>query len=297
MATDLEIFLEKRRRALIYPSLNGKIELKYEDDALWFTSKQIALILNTTDKSVQEAIEDIYAKNEQSKAETMRDFGTSRSKPYYNLPMFLAIGLRIHSNEAIKLRQWAIKILNEIIRFGQSEKIRSQDKDLQAQLRGFIVSSNDYNPDTQLSKRFFQKFNNYLHFAIHGMTASEVIFDRADHKKENMGIVNIKPNKDTITVGTNYLTDVELEDRNFIIETFIVIGRNIQKRNIPMNMQDWHDQLENHILHLRYEKLIGSGTISRAEAEAKALQEYEAFKLRLKSEMSDDSPIEVDIPF
>jgi len=301
---------------LIYQSESGKtkIEVRLEGETCWLTQKSMAELFQTTKQNISLHVQNVYREHELFPESTVKDFLTVRNEGnrevkrqlgYYNLDMIISVGYRIKSHVATRFRQWATQQLREFIVKGfvlDDERLKNPDQpfdyfdellrriqDIRTSERRFYqkitdiyATSIDYDPTIQDSLNFFSKVQNKLHWAITGMTAAEIIYERADASKANMGLTNWrgeKMRKGDITVAKNYLNEDELRALNNIVEQYLIFAEGQAMRRKPMHMQDWIEKL-NAFLQLNERNILEhTGKISHEMAKELAGMEFDKFNL------------------
>lgn len=310
-------------KIIIYQTQDGKtkIDVKIEDETVWLTQAQMTELFETTKQNVSLHIKNIFEEGELNEVSTVKDFLTvqnegtrqvSRNVKYYNLDVIISVGYRVKSLRGTQFRIWATQVLKEYLKKGfalnddllkqaggggywkelleRIRDIRSSEKVFYRQILDIYATSIDYNPDSDETKMFFKVVQNKMHFAAHGHTAPEVIYLRADSTKDNMGLTVFKgkhPRKDEVTVAKNYLTEQELNILNRITSAYLEFAELQALRQNPMTMKDWIAKLDDFIKMTGSELLQNAGTISKLEAENKALAEYTKYKETIKNELSE----------
>lgn len=299
---------------IIYQNNDGsmKIDVKLEDDTVWLSQQQMAELFQTSRTNVVEHIKNIYSEGELDENSTCRNFRQVRSEgtrevarniPHYNLDMIISLGYRVKSIIATRFRQWATDRIKEYMIKGftmdderlknlgggsywkelldRIRDIRSSEKVLYRQVLDLYATSVDYNPDSEQSVTFFKIVQNKLHFAAHGHTAAEVIYERADSEKPFMGLTSFSgtmPNLKDIKVAKNYLEEDELKVLNNLVSGYFDFAEIQAMRKRPMYMADYISQLDN-ILGSTGERLLaGAGKISHEKAMEKAITEYRKYQ-------------------
>ena len=296
---------------IIYQSEDGKIKLdvRLEDKTVWLTIDQMAEMYGKARSTINEHLLNAYKEKEIEETKTMRKIGNSdfSTKPtnYYNLDVIISVGYRVKSIVGTRFRQWATERLAEYIIKGftmdderlknlggggywkelleRIRDIRSSEKVMYRQVLDLYATSVDYDPRTDASKAFFKMVQNKLHYAAHGHTAAEVIYDRADAEKPFMGLTSFKgelPCINDIKIAKNYLTADELKILNNIVSGYFDFAEIQALRHRPMFMEDYVRQLDNILSANGDELLVGSGTVSHEEAMDKALAEYRKFQVK-----------------
>lgn len=306
---------------IIYQNDDGstKIDVTLEDDTVWLSQQQMAELFQTSRTNVVEHIKNIYNEGELDENLTCRNFRqvrlegereVTRNIPYYNLDMIISLGYRVKSITATRFRQWATERLNEYIRKGftmdderlkklgggnywkelldRIRDIRSSEKVLYRQVLDLYATSVDYNPQSAESMDFFKIVQNKLHFAAHGHTAAEVIYERADSNKPFMGLTSFSGNKPTakdIKIAKNYLEADELKILNNLVSGYFDFAEIQAMRKNPMYMSDYITQLDNILSSTGEPLLTDSGKISHEKAMEKAMLEYRKYQEKTLSEV------------
>ena len=305
---------ENKGEVLIYQSEDGltHIDVKMEDETVWLTQQQMAELFQTSRTNVVEHIQHIYEENELDENSTCRNFrqvrregsrNVNRNIPYYNLDMIISLGYRIKSSIATNFRRWATERLKEYMikgftmddeRLKQSgggnywkelldriRDIRSSEKMLYRQVLDLYATSVDYNPNSDESVRFFKIVQNKLHYAAHGHTAAEVIYERADADKPYMGLTSFSgdyPMTKDIGIAKNYLQEDELKILNNLVSGYFDFAEVQAMRRNPMYMNDYIEHLDNVLSSTGENLLVGSGKVSHAQALKKAKEEYRKYQ-------------------
>ncbi len=302
---------------LIFTSQNGEdsIEVKVVDGTVWLTQKLIAELFGKGRTTITEHLKNIFKEDELDENQVCRDFrhtgddGKSYNTKFYNLDAIISVGYRVNSKKATLFRKWATQILSEFAIkgfvldkkrlengafLGQQyfEKLLSEIREIRLSERIFYqkitdiyATSIDYNKDDTTTRVFFAKVQNKLHFAIHGNTASELIHNRVDVKKEHMGLTSWENSPDgkilktDVVIGKNYLLSDELESLGRIVNAYLDLAENRANRNIPMTMEDWAKRLDMFLEFDDREILQDSGKISKKIATELALSEFEKYRV------------------
>ena len=299
---------------LIYQTDDGQtnIEVKIEDDTVWLTQQQMSELFQTSRTNVVEHIKHIYEEGELDEISTCRNFRQVRKEgnrevtrqiPHYNLDMIISLGYRIKSVIATRFRQWATKRLKEYMIKGftidderlkgngggnywkelldRIRDIRSSEKVLYRQVLDLYATSVDYNPHSEESVRFFQIVQNKLHYAAHGHTAAEVIYQRADAEKPFMGLTSFAgelPALKDIGIAKNYLEENELKVLNNLVSGYFDLAEINAIEHKPMYMDDYVKQLDSVLSSGNRKLLTGSGSVSHKQALEKAKSEYRKYQ-------------------
>ncbi|MCT7495923.1 virulence RhuM family protein [Aliarcobacter cryaerophilus] len=312
--------MDKQNKAtqfLLYKAENGKIKVDVliEDETVWLTIEQMAELFGKGRSTINEHILNIYQDGELEKEESMRKIGNSdfSTKPtnFYNLDVIISVGYRVKSIQGTRFRQWATQHLKEFIIKGftmdderlkdprqifgkdyfdeQLERIRdvrSSERRLYQKITDIYAQcSADYDPNHETSKEFFSTVQNKLHWAIVGETAAEIIYNRVDSNKQNMGLTSWKnsPNgrirKDDVVVAKNYLSPEELDFFNRIVTMYLDYAEMQAKNKKVMYMKDWVLKLDAFLQFNEKEVLEHKGKISHEVAVALALNEFEKYRV------------------
>lgn len=295
---------------LIYQTDNGQtnIEVKIEDDTVWLTQQQLTELYQCSKSNISEHIKHIFEEGELDKDSVVRKFRTTASDgknysvSYYNLDMIISLGYRIKSITATQFRRWATERLKEYMIKGftmdderlknlgggnywkelldRIRDIRSSEKVMYRQVLDLYATSIDYNPKSSETVAFFKMVQNKLHYAAHGHTAAEVIYERADANKPFMGMKAFNgdfPTAKDICVAKNYLNEDELKVLNNIVSGYFDFAEIQAMRHNPVYMSDYVDQLDNLIQVTGGKVLDNAGKISHKKALEKANEEYKKY--------------------
>lgn len=307
---------------VIYQSEDGKINLgvRLENKTVWLTQDQIAMLFNKGRSTITEHINNIFKEGELDKEVVCRKIrhttshgaieGKSQTQnvQLYNLDLIISVGYRVKSKQGTRFRQWATERLAEYIVKGfvldderlkhlgggnywkelleRIRDIRSSEKVMYRQVLDLYATSVDYDPRADTSRLFFKMVQNKLHYAAHGHTAAEVIYDRADSDQPFMGLTSFKgelPGINDIKVAKNYLNAEELKILNNLVSGYFDFAEAQVLRHRPMYMEDYVRQLDNILSATGEELLTGAGRVSHDEAMEKALAEYRKYQARTLS--------------
>lgn len=297
---------------LIYEVDNTvKVEVVLQNENMWMTQQQISRLFSTSRTNINEHINNIYNEKELDKNSTCQNFrqvrkegnrNVNRQIPFYNLEMIIAIGYRVKSNRGTQFRIWANKILKDYLVKGYNlnverfknngensyfdellEKIRdirSSEKVFWRKILDIYSTSIDYNPKEKITIDFFKTVQNKMHYAISKNTAAEIIFNRVDSTKDNIGLIHFKgsmPTKSETEVAKNYLSLEELEILNRLVSAYLDLAEiNALKRKV-MTMQDWINELDNFLKMTHNDILNSNGIVSHEQALKKAHEEYDKY--------------------
>ena len=298
---------------------NVKVEVLLKNEDVWLNTEALSTLFNIDRSGIVRHIKNIYndkeleenstcAKIAQVQKEGNRE--VKRVYPYYNLDMIISIGFRVNSKKAIKFRTWANKIIKDYMvqgfalndeRFMKARKtdqeyfqrlleriklIRTSERMFYQKITDiFAECSIDYDKSSDEAITFYKTVQNKFHFAITGQTAAEIIYNRVDAKKDNMGLTTRENSPDgkilksDVTIAKNYLDEKEIKNLNNLVNLFLDIAENNAERNIPMYMSDWKKEVENALTLFHYEVLEGKGKISHKMAVEKAEGEYDKYKV------------------
>ena len=311
---------------LIYKSDNQdiKVDVLLYDENIWLSIEQMGQLFEKGRSTINEHILNIYKENELEKEITMRKIGKTdfSTKPtnLYNLDMIISVGYRVKSIQGVRFRQWATQRLKEYIIKGftmDDERLKNPEqpfgkdyfkeqleriKDIRSSERRFYQQitdiysecSIDYDKNTQYTKDFFATVQNKLHWAITKQTASEIIYSRADYKKDNMGLTTWKNaplgriRKMDVVVAKNYLAQDEMKSLNRIVTMYLDYAQDQAERNIPMTMKDWSAKLNAFLQFNERDILQNAGKVTAVIAKEFAISEFEKYKvIQDKSYKSD----------
>jgi hypothetical protein len=305
---------------LIFTGQAGKqsIEARYEDETIWLTQKLMAQLFDVTVPTIYEHLKNIYDQGELVREATIRKFLTvqiegkrevSRNVDFYNLDAIISVGYRVNSVRATQFRQWATQVLREFAIKGyvldkkrmengaflgedyfehlleEIREIRLSERRFYQKITDIYTTSVDYNKDAPTTAAFFAKVQNKLHYAIHGNTAAELIMQRADSSKANMGLTSWekapggKIVKTDVSVAKNYLAKQELESLGRIVNAYLDLAEERAKRKIPMTMEDWAKRLDIFLEFDDREILQDAGKVTATLAKAHAESEFEKYRI------------------
>ena len=326
--TRQDTHLPEQSRLLLYQTEDGqtRIEVRLQDETVWMTQAAIAELYQTTTQNITIHLKAIYREGELDESATCKEYlqvqqegkrRVSRSRKFYNLPAILAVGYRVRSHRGTQFRRWATERLNEFLVKGfvmdddrlkagsnigsdyfdellaRIRDIRASEKRFYQKIRDIYKLAVDYDPKAEETKEFFRIVQNKLHFAISGKTAAELIAERADARKPNMGLTSWKGEKvrkGDVTIAKNYLTRDEMDGLNRIVTMYLDYAEEQAKRHRQIFMRDWRKKLDAFLSFNEREILTNPGKVSKAVADQLALDQYEIFNQhRLSEDASRDS--------
>ena len=317
---------------ILYQTEDGRtrIQCRFEDETIWLTQAQIAELFQTTPQNITLHLKAIYAEGELTEEATCKDYlqvreegarTLTRTLRHYRLEPILAIGYRVRGHRGTQFRQWATARLAEYLVKGFTidderlknpppkgqtdyfEDLLSRIRDIRSSERRFYqkvldiyATSVDYTPNTETTQLFFATVQNKMHWAAHGHTAAEIIHERADAAKPNMGLQSTRPGgiirRDDVAVAKNYLDEEELNTLNRIVTAYIEFAELQALNRKPMTMRDWIAKLDDFLKLSGRELLTHAGKMTAENAKAKAELEYDAYRNQI-----DQSPRPVDAHF
>lgn len=294
------------------------IEVRVAEETVWLTQKLMAALFDVTVPTISEHLANLYAQGEISEPATIRNFRTvqkegarevARNVGFYNLDAIIAVGFRVNSARAVQFRQWATGVLRDYAIRGyvldkerlkngaflskeyydnllaEIREIRASDRKFYQKITDIYATAMDYSPDAEVTQTFFATVQNKLHFAIHGHTAAELIVERADSKKERMGLTTWKnaPRgkilKPDVVVAKNYLTEKEMKALDRIVTMYLDYAEDQAERKIPMTMKDWATKLNAFLRFNERDILDHPGKVRQEVAKAFAGSEFEKYRI------------------
>ena len=302
---------------LIYQTEDGKIKIEthFENETVWLTIDQIAELFQKSRSTINEHILNVYKEQELEKEPTVRKIGNSdfSTKPtnFYNLDVIISVGYRVKSHRGVHFRKWATALIKEYLVKGfamndellkqagggnyfdellaRIRDIRSSEKVFWRKVLDIYATSIDYDSKTEQSILFFKTVQNKMHWASHGQTAAETIYNRVNSSKENIGLTYFKgivPTKSEIEIAKNYLSKEELDILNRMVTAYLEIAEIQALNRTPMYMTDWIKQLDNFLTMTGKEILNHAGQITNQQALEKAHTEYKEYKKSIKNTIS-----------
>ena len=297
----------------------GSVEMRYEDENIWLTQKMMATLYDVNVRTVNEHIQKIYRDSELEPESTIRKFRivqtegnrqVSRDVTHYNLQMIVAVGFKVNNERAVQFRKWANHIVKDYTIKGwvidderlknggsaltneyfdrlleQIREIRLSERRFYQKITDIYATSVDYDLTALATKRFFAKVQNKMHYAVHGHTAAELIYERADADKPHMGLTTWaaapegKIVKSDVSIAKNYLTDEEMRSMERIVSAYLDLAEDRAERRIPMTMEDWAKRLDLFLMADDREILKDSGKIAAEVAKMKAETEFEKYRV------------------
>lgn len=294
------------------------IEVRYEDGTLWLTQKMMGILFDVEANTITYHLKEIYGSSELEREATTRKFrvvqmegnrNVARETDHYNLDAIISVGYRVNSIRATQFRKWATQVLKKYTLEGyvldrkrmengsflnedyfeklleEIREIRLSERRFYQKITDIYATSLDYDKDSLLTKRFFAKVQNKMHYAVSHQTAAEIIYKRADSTQNHMGLTSWKNSPDgkilksDVSIAKNYLRREELEDLGRIVNAFLDLAEGRAKRHIPMTMQDWAERIDKFLLSDDRDILKNAGKISMEIAKDHAETEYEKYRI------------------
>lgn len=297
----------------------SRVELRYEDENVWLTQRMMAELYGVDVRTINEHIRKIYDDNELSEGATIRNFRivqteggreVSRDVKHYSLQMIISVGFKVNNERAVQFRKWANAVVKDYTIQGwvmdderlkrggtvltkdyfdkQLERIREirmSERRFYQKITDIYATAIDYDPTAKSTQRFFAAVQNKMHYSVHGHTAAELIYKRADADKEHMGLSTWegaphgKIHKYDVTIAKNYLNEEELQMLGRIVSAYLDLAEMQAMRHIPMTMEDWEKRLNGFLSLMDREILKDSGHISAELAKARAESEWERYRV------------------
>ena len=291
------------------------VEMRYEDENIWLTQKMMATLYDVSVPAINQHLKRIFSDNELDENSVIKKYlitaadGKNYNTKHYNLQAIFAVGFKIENERAVQFRKWANQIIKDYTIKGwtmdverlkkganltdefferQLEKIREirlSERKFYQKITDIYATALDYDSTASATKRFFAAIQNKMHYAIHGNTAAEVIVDRANHKKENMGLTswdgapNGKIHKYDVSITKNYLSEFELGQMQRIVSAYLDMAEMHAMRKIPMTMEDWEKRLSGFLKLWDREILQDAGKVTAELAKAHAESEFEKYRI------------------
>ena len=298
----------------VYQSKGDGVEVRVQDGTIWLSQKNMGLLFDTSSDNIGLHIRNIFNDNELSENSVTEVFSATASDgknyqiKHYNLDAIIAVGYRVNSKRATAFRQWATVILRDFTLRGyvidkkrmengaflgedyferlleEIREIRLSERRFYQKITDIYATAMDYNSESPITKEFFAKVQNKMHYAIHKHTAAELIYKRADHTKENMGLTSWEKSpkgkivKIDVLIAKNYLTKSELESLGRIVNGYLDFAEEYAKRQIPLTMEDWAKHLDLILQANGKDLLQNAGKITTALAKQHAENEFEKYR-------------------
>ena len=318
--------MEDKGQILLYQTPDGesRIEVRLEGETVWLNQEQMAELFQRNKSTISRHINNAFEEGELTPEATVAFFATvqtegnrqvERDIAFYNLDMIISVGYRVHSYRGVQFRMWATRVLKEYIVKGfvlnddllkragggnyfdellaRIRDIRSSEKVFYRKVLEIYALSIDYDPRVEMTQEFFKTVQNKMHYSVHGHTAAEIIYERADARKDFMGLTTwtgSMPQKTDAEVAKNYLSQEEITTLNRIVSLYLDFAELQAEEHRPMYMKDWIAILDDFLRISRKDILTHAGSISAKLAKAKADAEYDKFKERTKNELT---PVEI----
>lgn len=294
----------------------GGVEAIYADENIWLSQKMMGTLYNVNVRTVNEHLKKLFKDNELQEDSVIRNFritasdGKNYNTQHYNLTAIIAVGYKVNSERAVQFRKWATQIVQEFTIKGfamdderlkndgtilgkkyfeeqlqRIREIRLSERKFYQKITDIYATAIDYDLSAQATKRFFATVQNKLHWAIHGQTAAEIVVNRADHIKENMGLTTWKDapkgkiQKFDVSVAKNYLSEYEMQQLQRLVSAYLDIAEDMAIRQIPMTMEDWESRLNKFIEATDREILQNAGKVTAEIAKAHAESEFEKYRI------------------
>lgn len=304
---------------LLYQTPDGdsQIEVKLQNDTVWLSLDQMAELFQRNKSTISRHVKNVLEDGELEKKSVVAFFATTASDSktysvaYYNLDMIISVGYRVHSYRGVQFRIWATKVLKEYIVKGfamnddllkragggnyfdellaRIRDIRSSEKVFYRKVLEIYALSIDYDPRVEMTQKFFKTVQNKMHYSVHGHTAAEIIYERADAQKDFMGLTTwagAMPTKPEAEIAKNYLTHEEVKSLNRIVSLYLDFAEMQAEGHRPMYMKDWINILDDFLRISRKDILTHAGKVSAKLAKEKADNEYDKFKERTQNNLS-----------
>ena len=294
----------------------GGVEAVYADESIWVTQKMMGTLYDVETQTINYHLKKVFSDSELEEASVIRKFritaadGKTYDTQHYSLPAIIAVGYKVNSERAVQFRKWATGIIeqftikayvmdDERIKAGGSvltdqyfeeqlqrvREIRISERKFYQKITDIYATAIDYDVTAQATKRFFATVQNKLHWAIHGQTAAEVVYHRADADQPNMGLTTWKDaplgkiQKFDVVVAKNYLTEPEMAQLSRLVNAYLDVAEDMAQRKIPMTMQDWESRLNRFIVATDREVLQDAGKVTAEIAKAHAESEFEKYRI------------------
>ena len=313
--------MNKENSMVIFKTDDNQIavDVRFYNESVWLTLDQMATLFERDKSTISRHIKNVFSEGELERNSVVANFATTAADgkdyqvDYYNLDVIISVGYRVKSQRGVQFRQWATKRLNEYIRKGftmdderlkslggggyfkelleRIRDIRASEKVFYRQVLDIYATSIDYDPRAEISVDFFKKVQNKIHYAVHGQTAAEVIYSRADSEKEFMGLTSFKgsrPHMSDAKIAKNYLDEKELRSLGQLVSGYLDFAERQAEREQTMTMKDWSEHLDRILTMSGEQLLIGSGSVSHTQAIDKATEEYKKYQQKTLSQVEKD---------
>ena len=291
------------------------VEMRYEDENIWLTQKMMATLYDVSVPTINEHIKNIFDSSELEEKAVIRKFritaadGKNYNTNHYSLQMIIAVGFKVNSERAVQFRKWVNQIASEYTIKGwvidderlkrgtyltdkyfdeqleRIREIRASERRFYQKITDIYATAVDYDKNAKATKRFYASVQNKMHYAVHGHTAAELIYNRADSEKEHMGLTTWqdapdgKIKKSDVTVAKNYLSEQEMKQLNRMVTSYLDFAEDMAERKIPLTMEDWEKRLNTFIEMFEYGLLKDSGKVSAEIAKLHAETEFEKYRV------------------
>ena len=320
--TEVSVIRSSAAEYLTFVAAGGKsdasVEMRYEDENIWLTQKMMAALYDVSVPAINQHLKRIFSDNELEPEATIKKYlivqtegsrQVQRSVEHYSLQAIIAVGFKIENERAVQFRKWANQVVKDYTIQGwtmdaerlkqggiltdefferQLEKIREirlSERKFYQKVTDIYSTALDYDPSATATKRFFAAVQNKMHYAVHGQTAAEVIVDRANHERENMGLTSWegapkgKIHRYDVSIAKNYLTDFELGQMQRIVSAYLDMAEMQAMRKIPMTMEDWEKRLSGFLQLWDREILQDAGKVTAELAKTHAESEFERYRI------------------
>lgn len=293
----------------------SSVEVRYEDENIWITQKMLATLYDVEINTINYHIKKIFEDGELNEDSGIRNFritandGKNYNTKHYNLEMAIAVGFKVNSERAVQFRKWVNKIAKDYTIKGwvmdderlkrgsyltdkyfdeqleRIREIRASERKFYQKITDIYATAIDYDKNALRTKRFYATVQNKMHYAIHGHTAAELIYERANHEKDHMGLTSWadapdgKIKKSDVSIAKNYLSEKEIKELNRMVSAYLDFAENMTIRKIPLTMQDWEERLRSFIAMFEYGELKDKGKVSNAIAKLHAETEFEKYRV------------------
>ena len=291
------------------------IEIRYEDENIWLTQKMMAVLYDVDIRTINYHIKKVFDDSELQEDSVIRKFritasdGKNYNTSHYSLQMIIAVGFKVNSERAVQFRKWVNSIASEYTIKGfamdderlkkgtyltdkyfdeqleRVREIRASERRFYQKITDLYATAIDYDKNAKTTKRFYATVQNKMHFAVHGRTAAELIYERANSKKEHMGLTTWqdapegKIKKSDVTIAKNYLTEFEMSQLNRMVTAYLDFAENMALRKIPLTMDDWESRLNGFIEMFQYGLLKDAGKVTAEIAKIHAETEFEKYRI------------------